>query len=389
MKILLINDYGGSFYGSEIQTLILKDGLQRRGHDVRFFASYARCGAGRSLADYECFGTTSRFQQLLQIANPWALWTLRRVLADFQPDIVHVRMFLTQLSPLILLLLRDRPSLYHITLYEAICPLGTKMFPDGHHCQVQAGWVCYDNQCLPLRAMLPQMLRMMLWRCWHEAFNLIVANSEAVRNHFLREVAKPVEVVLNGIPIRPSRPPLSFPPMVAFAGRLVREKGAEVLVRAFARVVKGLPDARLLLAGEGPERNHLKKLIANLNLSQSISMLGHLPHPELERKFSTVWIQAVPSLWEEPFGNVAAESMMRGTAVVASNSGGFMEIVQDGQTGILVPPGDEVALAEALVLLLGNRDLAEQMGRAGREMALKHFSETTYVDKFVQLYEML
>jgi len=389
MKILLINDYGGSFYGSEIQTLILRDGLKRRGYDVRFFASYARCGPGRSLADYECFGTTSRFQQLLQIANPWAFWTLRRVLADFQPDIVHVRMFLTQLSPLILLLLRDRPSLYHIILYEAICPLGTKMFPDGHHCRVPAGRVCYDNQCLPLRAMLPQMVRMMLWRRWHKAFNLMVANSEAVRHHFLAEVAKPVEVVLNGIPIRPSRPLLSFPPTVAFAGRLVREKGADVLVRAFARVVKELPDARLLLAGEGPERNHLKKLIANLNLSQSISMLGHLPHPELERKFSTAWVQAVPSLWEEPFGIVAAESMMRGTTVVASNSGGLTEIVQDGQTGILVPPGDDVALAEALVSLLRNRDLAEQMGRAGREVALTHFSETTFIDKFIRLYEML
>lgn len=389
MKILLINDYGGSFYGSEIQTLILRDGLKRRGYDVRFFASYARCGPGRSLADYECFGTTSRFQQLLQIANPWAFWTLRRVLADFQPDIVHVRMFLTQLSPLILLLLRDRPSLYHIILYEAICPLGTKMFPDGHHCRVPAGRVCYDNQCLPLRAMLPQMVRMMLWRRWHKAFNLMVANSEAVRHHFLAEVAKPVEVVLNGIPIRPSRPLLSFPPTVAFAGRLVREKGADVLVRAFARVVKELPDARLLLAGEGPERNHLKKLIANLNLSQSISMLGHLPHPELERKFSTAWVQAVPSLWEEPFGIVVAESMMRGTTVVASNSGGLTEIVQDGQTGILVPPGDDVALAEALVSLLRNRDLAEQMGRAGREVALTHFSETTFIDKFIRLYEML
>jgi glycosyltransferase involved in cell wall biosynthesis len=233
------------------------------------------------------------------------------------------------------------------------------------------------------------MVRMMLWRRWHKAFNLMVANSEAVRHHFLAEVAKPVEVVLNGIPIRPSRPLLSFPPTVAFAGRLVREKGADVLVRAFARVVKELPDARLLLAGEGPERNHLKKLIANLNLSQSISMLGHLPHPELERKFSTAWVQAVPSLWEEPFGIVVAESMMRGTTVVASNSGGLTEIVKDGQTGILVPPGDDVALAEALVSLLRNRDLAEQMGRAGREVALTHFSETTFVDKFVRLYEML
>jgi glycosyltransferase involved in cell wall biosynthesis len=389
MKILLINDFARGLYGAEIQMLVLRDGLQRRGYDVRYFASYAGCGRGRSLADHECFGTTSRFQTLLQMANPWAFWRLRRVLADFQPDIVHVRMFLNQLSPLILLLLRHRPSLYHMATYEAICPLGTKMFPDGNHCRVPAGMACYGNHCLPLRAMLPQMLRMILWRRWRDAFSLIVANSEAVRHHFLAEFAQPVEVVLNGIPIRPPRPPLSLPPTVAFAGRLIGEKGAEVVVRAFADVVKELPDARLLLAGEGPERNRLKKLITTLKLSQSTSWLGYLPPPELEHKFSTAWVQAVPSLWEEPFGIVAVESMMRGTAVVASNSGGLTEIVRDHQTGILVPPGDEVALAEALALLLRNRDLAETMGRNGREVALTHYSETMFIDKFVRLYEML
>ncbi len=389
MKILLINDFARGFYGAEMQMLVLRDGLQRRGYDARYFASYAGCGRGRSLADHECFGTTSRFQTLLQVANPWAFWRLRRVLADFQPDIVHVRMFLNQLSPLILLLLRHRPSLYHIATYEAICPLGTKMFPDGHPCRVPAGMACYGNRCLPLRAMGPQMLRMILWRQWRKAFSLIVANSEAVKHHFLTESPKPVEVVLNGIPTRPSRPPLSFPPTVAFAGRLIREKGAEVLVRAFSNVLKELPDARLLLAGEGPERTRLKKLISALKLSQSISWLGYLPPPELEQKFSTAWVQAVPSLWEEPFGIVATESMMRGTAVVASNSGGLAEIVRDHQTGLLVPPGDEVALAQALVLLLGNRTLAEQMGRTGREVALTYFTEKTFVDKLIRLYEML
>jgi glycosyltransferase involved in cell wall biosynthesis len=389
MKILLVNDFGRQLYGAEIQMLILRDGLRRRGYDVRYFASYAGCGRGRSAADYECFGTISRFQTLLQTANPWAFWTLRRVLADFQPDLVHVRMFLGQLSPLILLLLRNRPSLYHIALYEAICPLGTKMLPDGNPCRVPAGMACYDNRCLPLRAVLPQMLRMILWRRWRHAFNLIVANSEAVRRRFLAEFDQPVEVVLNGIPARSPRLPLSFPPTVAFAGRLIPEKGVTVLVRAFARVVKELPDAHLLLAGEGPERNRLEKLIATLKLSQSISLLGHLPHPELDHRFSTAWVQAVPSLWEEPFGIVAAESMMRGTAVVASNSGGLAEIVQDGRSGILVPPGDEAVLAEALLLLLRNRDLAEQMGRAGRETALTQFNETTFVDKFIRLYEKL
>jgi len=80
---------------------------------------------------------------------------------------------------------------------------------------------------------------------------------------------------------------------------------------------------------------------------------------------------------------------MRGTAVVASNSGGLTEIIRDGETGLLIPSGDADALAEALLLLLRDRELAEQMGRAGREVALVHFSEATYVDRFVRLYQTL
>jgi glycosyltransferase involved in cell wall biosynthesis len=81
--------------------------------------------------------------------------------------------------------------------------------------------------------------------------------------------------------------------------------------------------------------------------------------------------------------------MMRGTAVVASASGGLIELVQDGKTGFLVPPGDVDALAKALLRLLQNRELAEQMGWAGREVALANFSEETCVERFVQLYQRL
>jgi glycosyltransferase involved in cell wall biosynthesis len=298
-------------------------------------------------------------------------------------------MFLTQLSPLIMPLLKEVPSLYHVVWYRPICPLGTKMLPDGTACQRPAGAVCYRNHCLPLRDWLPLMLQMRLWRHWRHVFNLIVANSEAIKRRLVAEDIEPVEVVWNGVPIQPQRPPLTSPPTVAFAGRLVREKGVDVLLQAFAKVVTQIPEARLLLAGEGPEQEHLNRLLADLGLSSSVSTLGHLPRPELEQHFAAAWVQAVPSRWAEPFGIVAAEAMMRGTAVVASSSGGLVDIVRDGETGFRIPPDDASALAEALLRLVRDRELAEQMGRAGREVALAHFSEATFVDRFVELYQTL
>ena len=389
MKVLLVNDYAITKGGANIYLLALRDWLRQRGHDARLFATYARSDRGRTLADYECFGTTSRFRTFLQATNPWAFWGLRRVLAEFQPDVVHVRMFLGQLSPLILPLLRHIPSLYHIAIYEAICPSATKMLPDRSPCHSSPGMVCYRSHCLPLRAMLPQMLRMKLWQRWHEALRLIIANSEAVRSRLVAEGIRPAEVIWNGIPIQPSRPPLSFPPTVAFAGRLVQEKGVDVLLKAFAKVVGQVPEARLLLAGEGPQQEHLRGLIAKLGLSTNVSMLGHIPRRELEQHFAPAWVQAVPSIREETFGLVAAEAMMRGTAVVASSSGGLTEIVQNGQTGFLVPPGGVNGMAEALLHLLEDRDLAEQMGKSAREFALRHFTGEICVEKFIALYQNL
>ena len=113
MKILLISDYATPTGGAEILTISLRDGLRSRGHDARLFASSARPNGAHSQADYHCFGTTSGFRTLLQSANFWAARKLKRILAEFQPDVVHVTLFLTQLSPLILPLLKNVPSLYY------------------------------------------------------------------------------------------------------------------------------------------------------------------------------------------------------------------------------------------------------------------------------------
>ena len=389
MKILLINDYGTPTGGAELLMIRLRDGLRQRGHDARFFASSARPIPVSSLADYECFGTTSRFRTLLQTANPWAFHKLRRVLAEFQPDVIHVGIFLTQLSPLILPLIKEMPSVHHAVWYRTICPIGTKTLPEGNDCQALAGPACLHRHCLTAHAWLLLMVQMKLWRRWRSAFNLIVAHSDALKRRLMAEGIKVSHVIRGGVPIQDQRPSLSSPPTVAFAGRLVREKGADVLLHAFAKVVTQLPEARLLLVGDGPEYERLKELISRWRLSTSVSLLGQLPRPEMERCFSSAWVQVVPSRWAEPFGLVAVDAMMRGTAVIASDSGGLSEIVRESETGFLVAPGNVDALAKALLCLLQNRERAEQMGRAGSQVALNHFSETTFVDKFLRLYHTL
>src|SRR5207302_2018463 len=123
----------------------------------------------------------------------------------------------------------------------------------------------------------------------------VVACSEAVRARLVAEDARPVEVIRHGVPVTEPRPPLSEPPTVAFAGRLRREKGADLLVHAFARVLGHVPAARLVLHGSGPEEKALRALAGALDLGDRVSFVPHLPWTDLEHELGRAWVQVVPS----------------------------------------------------------------------------------------------
>ena len=139
MKILLVNDYAGDTGGAELHMRSLRSQLHARGHDARLLTSTALLRPGDEPPDYACFGTTSRFRTLLQTANPWASSRLSHAIDEFKPDLVHVMMFLTQLSPLILPVLRRVPTILNVVWHRPVCPIGTKMLPDGSQCSVELG----------------------------------------------------------------------------------------------------------------------------------------------------------------------------------------------------------------------------------------------------------
>jgi glycosyltransferase involved in cell wall biosynthesis len=387
MKILLISDYSVPRGGNEIVTLALRDGLRARGHDVRLFASQAYTNGDSVSADYQCFGTASSLRAALWCGNPSAFFRLRRALAEFRPDVVHVRLFLSQLSPLILPLLRDFPSIYHDGWYRTVCPIGSRVLADGRGCSEPAGYVCYQKGCVPLVAWPLLMTQLRLWRQWRGVFDVVVANSRSVAGWLEASGITPVEVIHNGVVARAPRPRLGDPPTIGFAGRLAYEKGVDILLDAFKLVIRHLPQTQLLIAGEGPESRRLRSIAEHIGAK--IDFLGHQPRETIERRFDAAWVQVVPSRGAEPFGNAAAEAMMRGTAVVASANGGFTEYVQHELTGLLVPPEDEAALGKALLRVVGDRDYAESLGQAGRQFALKAFDHDQFLDRFVAIYERL
>ncbi len=376
MKLLLVTDYAPRFGGAERMLFRLRDLLRERGHDARTFTSTA---GGAADADYTCVGTLGPFRTLLQSANVDAARTLRRVVAEFRPDVVWVKMFLTQLSPFILPALSDVPAVYHASWYRGVCMTGTKRLPNGAACTEPWGRACYRHGCVPLRDWAPLVGQMALWARWRGTFDRVVANSEWTRTVLIDGGIEPVDVIPNGVPVVAPRPPLRDPPTAMFAGRLTADTGVDVLLRAFAAT--HVAGAKLLIAGDGPERPRLEALAQSLRLDGAVTWCGHVNEDRLEARAASAWVNVVPSLWAEPFGLVTVEAGMRGTTTVATDTGGSAEIVVDGETGLLTPPGDVDLLADALTRLLTDRALAESLGAAARERAIAEYRDELFADR--------
>lgn len=385
MKVLLLHDNPPPGGGAEKQFLGLRNELRKRGHDARLFTSTA--GKQTSVSDYECFGTISSFRTLLQTYNPWAYRSLKKVLGDFRPDVVQANIYLTQLSPSILRLLQNIPTIYYAVWYRTICPIGTKMLPDFSTCFYPAGRICLRTGCLPLRDWIPLMHQMKMQRRWQGVFDLVVAVSEAVRVRLVAEGVPATDVNWPGVAIQEKAPEKSRDPLIVFGGRLVKEKGCDVLLQAFAIVKRQIAKAQLLIAGDGLERERLQQMAQELHLGSSATFSGKLSPEEVQQRFAPAWVQAVPSVWPEPLPIAAMEGMMNASVVVASKIGGLPEIITDGITGFLVEPGNPQALAQAMLKAVSNREFAQQIGSTAHRFALNHLTEEKSVDRFIALYE--
>ena len=386
MKVLVVNDYGTPSGGAELQSMRFRDLLREAGHEARLFTSDARPVPVAPASDVLCFGARGAVGRVTQVANPWALAALRRTIASFRPDVVHLRMFLSQLSPLILPALRDTPTMLHVVNYQLICPLNTKVLPDGSVCTQRAGHVCQRHGCVSMLGRARFATQRRMWSEWRGAIDLIVANSRWTAARLTADGIEVAETITYGVLPRDPRPPLAARPTVAFVGRLFRKKGVDVLLRAMALVRDEVPDAVLQIVGDGPERDALEQLVRELSLRDAVEMHGFVANGEIPSRIGGTWLQVVPSVWEEPFGLVTIEAMMRGTAVIASNTGGPSEVVLDGESGLLVPPGDVHALAAAMVALLRDRDLAGRMGSRGYEIARRDFTEEAMMRRATHLY---
>ncbi len=173
-------------------------------------------------------------------------------------------------------------------------------------------------------------------------------------------------------------------PVVAFVGRLTRDKGIPELVDAFSRLRAAFPDLRLLLVGDFEDGDPIDPVLRrNIEAHPGIVRTGFVR--DVYPYYHVADMLVLPTL-REGFPNVVLEAHAAGKAVVATRATGVVDAVADGVDGILVPIGDPAALAEAVALLLRDPALAARMGRAGRERVLRHFRQQDVWDALLREY---
>ena len=230
--------------------------------------------------------------------------------------------------------------------------------------------------------------------------DLIVANSEAVKQNVVcQEKVKPskIRVVYNGIdPTLFDIPPdpvlkasLGIPErarVVGIVANLIHYKGHRFFLQSCQEVKRKIPDVRFLLIGDGPLRAELQGLANDLDLEGEVLFLG--TRSNISQLLSLMDIIVLPSL-EEGFPNAVLEAMAAAKPVVASNVGGIPEAVVHGETGLLVPPENPGALAEAMIQLLHDPKSAMKMGNAGRNRVMQQFGLNRMINEMEHIYEEL
>jgi glycosyltransferase involved in cell wall biosynthesis len=224
----------------------------------------------------------------------------------------------------------------------------------------------------------------------------------AISTYTAGELRELTDVPIEVIPYTASLPDVAFPPApdpasaaqdgtgpVLFVGRLVERKGVAYLIEAIARL--GPAGPRLEIVGDGPERSGLEALAQRLGVANRVVFRGKIPPNELQASYTRAAVCVLPSVLDargdtEGLGVVLLEAMHHGTPVIASRVGGIPDIVEDGESGLLVPPGDADALAAAVRRVRDDPALARRLGEAGRRRLREQFSWPAIVQRWLDVY---
>lgn len=340
MKVLAVCPYSWATPGGVgAHVANLADAMRARGHEIRIVAPDASdapgvISVGRSIPiPYN--GSIARLA-----FGPRVAMRIRVAIRRYRPDLIHVHEPFAPSASLATLLSTRRPV---VATFHASAPRSR----------------AYRFAAPAFRP----LYRRLAGR---------IAVSEEARRTVERALGDGVRVIPNGVDCSLfADVPEPAGSAVLFVGRFEPRKGPRVLIDALPVLRERHPEASLIMVGEGSQRRACEDAVP-VALREAVTFVGRVPGWELAQMMGQAAVVAVPSLGGESFGIVLLEGMAAGRPVVASNIPGYAAVLRDGAEGILVPPGDATALADALARVLDDPARAREMGESGRKRAARY-----------------
>jgi glycosyltransferase involved in cell wall biosynthesis len=352
-------DTARTWRGGQNQVLVTVLGLRSLGHRTLLVAHPDGALRQRAKEGLDLIGLAPRTEMDLGAA-----WRLSRLVKQLKPDIIHAH------DP------------HGIAMAAIALSMSTQL--------TKPPLVAARRVDFRLRGTA-------LSRWKYRQVDCFICASEAIRRLLLEDGVPPARAVTvhEGIDLGrvDAAPPAKLheelwlphhAPIVGNVAALVPHKGQRHLVEAAALVVRRVPDARFVIAGEGELRAALEKQIKDHRLEKHVLLAGFRPDVLSVHKAIDIFVMSSVT---EGLGTSLLDAMACGKPVVATATGGIPEVVADGETGVLVAPRDPAAMADAIVRLLEDGNLRQQMGNAGLTRVRRKFSAERMVQQTVRVYE--
>lgn len=403
LRVLHVNKFLYRRGGAESYMFDVAALQQNRGHHVDFWGmSHPEnnpCTYSKQFVDEADFGDrpASLGEQLRllgrMVYSRQARKRLEAVLSDFRPDVIHAHNIYHQLSPSILQAANavGVPIVLTMHDYKLVCP-SYQLLADGKVCErCVTGGVHNAIQQRCNRNSLGASTAVAIESGIHRATSAYAkATTLIAPSRFMADIV--------GRSARYTQPLLHIPhfteldrkqaapdssAQVLFAGRLSSEKGIDVLIAAAQLLAERSIAVNVVIAGDGPDAERLTRAATGL---ANIRFTGRLDKAGIDQLLASSALLVAPSTWHENQPMIILEAIAAGLPVVASDLGGMSELVRDGETGRLVPPGNAEALATAVADIMSDTQARAAMGRAGRELAAAHFGAEQHLDSLDAAY---
>ncbi|HEX6288953.1 MAG TPA: glycosyltransferase family 4 protein [Herpetosiphonaceae bacterium] len=410
MRVLMLTQFYPPYIGGEerhVRNLSTK--LAARGHDVAVATLWnhglREFEDDQGVRVYRVRGTMQRIERLFSesarrhappFPDPELALALQKVIRRERPQIVHAHNWMTR-SFVPLKAWSGARLVLTVHDHSVVCPKKKLIYNDDPCSGPARGKClgCASTHYGKIKGLPVALSNVVMSTAERAAVDMFVPVSSAVgHDNGLLDGAVPARVIPNFVPDdigalphpegarpHPNLAQLPAGEFMLFVGAFGRYKGLDVLVRAYAELESAPP--LVIIGYHTPEYP-----VRTVDFPPNVHVLRDWPHEAVMQAWQRCMFGLIPSIWSDPCPTVAMEAMSTGRALIASRIGGLTDLVVDGETGLLVEPGDHRALAQAMRRLLDDRALCRRMGDAGRRHVVG-FQASTVVQRIEDLYDEL